>query len=375
MYIHYLSLSELPSQTANAVHVMKMSAAFVGLGHIVTLHAKSGGTEEDLHTLYNTPKNFSIALHKRPPVPKVGAAMYACSVAMSCRLARPVPDLAYGRDPFALLAATWMGMPTVLELHSLPEKPMWIRAIRALLRSRHLLGLVTISRSLRDDLALLFALDSDMIFVASDAADDPYGGCLPSPLPTGKETMRIGYVGSLYKGRGIERIIALAERCPDIEFVIVGGAPHEVEVWHRVSNAGNIRYTGHVPHAELGRYYAGFDAMLAPYERNVAVAGNKGDTGKYMSPLKIFEYMSYGKPIVATKLAVLDEIEQLETFCFSPELENTDQWVQCLHRLADDPALRARMGEQAYSVFLHHFTWKTRARNIMEWLRQRIPGA
>ena len=348
-----------------------MSAAFAACGHTVTLHAKHGRVADDIHALYGTSGTFSLALHKNLPIPKLGVMTYALAAAFACRFGKTLPQLAYGRDPFSILAAAMLGVPVALELHSIPEKPMWIQAIHALLRSSRMNGLVTITRSLRDDVALMFFQDSDSILVAPDAADDPYAGSLPPPSPAAGSPMRVGYVGSLYRGRGIELILALAERCPGMEFVIVGGQDHELEALRRKSNTANVRHVSYVPHAQLGSYYKDFDVMLAPYERAVAVAGNRGDTSKHMSPMKIFEYMSYGKPIVATKHDVLQEIQELETFCFSSELEDIEQWVACLNTLAHDPALRARMGRQAYSVFLRHYTWKTRADNILEWLKHR----
>jgi glycosyltransferase involved in cell wall biosynthesis len=371
MYIHYIALSEIPSQTANAVHVMKMSAAFSSLGHSVTLHAKQGFPIDDIHAFYGTQSTFTLALHKNVRIPKFGTIAYMLATARACRFSKVTPELVYGRDPFSILAAAKLGLPVALELHSLPENTMWKHAIRHLFRSSCMRGIVTITRALRDDIAAMFFLDAESILVAPDAADDPYAGVLPPAPSHPAKPLQIGYVGSLYKGRGVEHILALAERCPDMEFVIVGGSALEIAALRRGFVPNNVRYTGYVPHGQLNCYYKEFDIMLAPYGRSVAVAGNRGDSSRYMSPLKIFEYMSYGKPVIASKLAVLDEILDLKAFCFSPELDDVEQWVACLNTLAHDVSLRASMGARGYSVFLRHFTWQARAATILEWLVQR----
>ena len=69
----------------------------------------------------------------------------------------------------------------------------------------------------------------------------------------------------------------------------------------------NMAFYGHVEPTRLGYIYAEFDAVLAPYERRVYTAGS-AETSSVMSPLKIFEYMACGLPIVASDLPTISEV-------------------------------------------------------------------
>ena len=110
-----------------------------------------------------------------------------------------------------------------------------------------------------------------------------------------------------------------------------------------------------------------FDAVLAPYQRKVAVVGG-GDTSAFMSPLKLFEYMSWGKPILCSDLPVLREV--IEDGCNGLVLPPDDPtaWVAALHRLIDDSTERERLGNGARSDFLARHTWRRRAERVLDGL-------
>lgn len=345
----------------------------------MTLHARRGGEKVDAYARYGTPNSFQIALHNTVSVPKIGALLYALSSAVSSRFSArssrdrfsASPVIAYGRDPFSILAASILGMPVALELHSLPEKPMWIWAIQKLLKSPRFVGLVAITHSLQVDLADMFGINRDEILVSPDAADDPYLNSSP-PADTGNSTPCIGYVGSLYAGRGVERILHFAKECPHLHFIIIGGSNDEIEELRRNSSLINVTFTGYIPHSELRAHYETLDIMIAPYKEKVSPYGNKGDISPYMSPLKIFEYISYGKPIVSTDLKVLSEIPDLDEFCLRPALGDDNMWITYLNMLAENRALRTQMGRKAYLLFKERFTWEKRATRIVQWLETQV---
>ncbi|MCK4388925.1 MAG: hypothetical protein KAV83_01645 [Desulfobacterales bacterium] len=96
-------------------------------------------------------------------------------------------------------------------------------------------------------------------------------------------------MGSLYLGRGIELILDVAKRVPEVDFHIIGGSDLDVKKYTSTTNNSNIHFHGYLPPGSMAGYFAAFDMLLAPYQSQVAVSGDKGDTAKWMSPLKIFE--------------------------------------------------------------------------------------
>jgi glycosyltransferase involved in cell wall biosynthesis len=81
-----------------------------------------------------------------------------------------------------------------------------------------------------------------------------------------------------------------------------------------------------------------------------------------MSPLKLFEYMAAGRPIIVSDLPVLREVVHDGVDALMCEPENTTAWEEALGRLARDADLRARLGREARAEFLRRHTWTARAR-------------
>jgi glycosyltransferase involved in cell wall biosynthesis len=238
---------------------------------------------------------------------------------------------------------------------------------RRLTRTPRLRRLIVISEALRRYYLEKYPPLSERIVVAHDGAD-PCDTAMPGPVTDADADapLRVGYLGQLYKGKGIELIIALAGQCPWAEFHIVGGYPEDIEYWQSLmTHTGNIRFHGHLPHGRTTQVLAGFDVALAPYQRRVEVHGGGGDIARWMSPLKIFEYMAAARPIICSDLPVLQEILQDgKTACLC-DPDDITQWRQTLLSMKNDPLRRQQLGEAARQAFLENYTWQARVRNIL----------
>src|SRR5690606_120420 len=142
----------------------------------------------------------------------------------------------------------------------------------------------------------------------------------------------------------ISRIVGL---CPDARFTIVGGNCSEIESW-KAETAGqaNIHFAGHVPHGEVARYIAAFDVVLLPNQNTVSSSRGTGSIGAWTSPLKMFEYMAAGKPIVASDLPVLREVLHDGESALLCSPDDPKRWAATIATLHRDPELRQRLGAQ-----------------------------
>ena len=130
---------------------------------------------------------------------------------------------------------------------------------------------------------------------------------------------------------------------------------------------GNIRLHGFVPPSDTAKLSLAFDVLLAPYQPQVITAGG-GETAKWMSPLKLFDYMATGKPILCSDLPVLREIIQNNRNGLMLPDNDSGAWAKALERLSIDPAERNRLGSTAREDFLARFTWDARARRVLNGL-------
>ena len=380
MKIVYASSSELPSRSANSIHVMRMCDAMSDNGHSVTLLAKRGAgdrkSNEALHRHYGTRNAFEIDFYR--PIGSVQSRAHnALQVLMNflsiaILLSRAKPDIVYGRDVFGCHVALTLGYRVVFETHRAfaveSRLSHWI--VKRVCDSPLVQRVVTIS----DKLASLVtdgnpAVPGNKVLVAHDGSDDFPTDRLPEKDLRDGAKLLVGYIGSFYKGRGIEFILEMARQCDDFRFVLVGAGDSDIERL-RPETPENVEIVGFVPPSEANTYLNACDVLLAPYQKRVAVAGGRGDTSAYMSPLKIFEYMASGNAIVASDLPVLHEVLEDRKTCLLVSPDNLSAWCEALNTLSDDLPLRRNLGATARDQFLRRHTWTQRAKLVID----KLPG-
>ena len=85
-----------------------------------------------------------------------------------------------------------------------------------------------------------------------------------------------------------------------IDFHIIGGNDEDLAYWKkRYKNLNNIVFYGFKQQKELKKFRQSSDILIAPYMNKVSISGGKGDTSKWMSPLKVFEYMAAKNPLLS----------------------------------------------------------------------------
>jgi glycosyltransferase involved in cell wall biosynthesis len=369
MNILYVSLSYVPSRRASSVHVMRMCAAFARAGHRVRLVAKRSH-EPTAHNLddfafYGVEPSFSLDKVVYP-ARRGGAIVFAGGLLDILLRHRREVDLVYARDVLGAAIAVELRLPTVLELHEVPQHPLIRVLVRRLVGHRSLRGLVAISRALLEDLrAEGMVARHGRTVVAHDAAD-------PVPIVERDRSFpgpRIGYIGNLYPGRGVELIFELAARSPNLEFEVIGGSIDDLKRWRSRPQPPNLHLLGFAPPSSLAAAYQRFDVVLMPYARQGVRAAQVGsDTSRWASPMKMFEYMASGIPIVASDLPVLQEVLRHEHNSLIAAAGDVTAWQRAIQRLLDDRPFAQRLAQQARADLEASYTWDARARSIVQSL-------
>ena len=358
MKIDYASNSVIPSTAANSIHVMKMCSALAKCGHDVVLHAAEGSLDEDdSFNFYGVNSNFKIVYHTVLPIKYVGALFYALQVLVWVLVNKR--SVVYGRDLYSCFLASFF-LPTGFEAHG-PTCGWLNKYLFELMLKRELFkALVVISKALSSIFSGRFNLQKVNVVVLHDAADNVNDKCKQFPTSA---RIQVGYVGHLYKGRGIELVIELANRLREFDFHIVGGNDSDIEYWRSVAGASNVTFHGFVDPSVVHRYRNSFDILLAPYQRVVAVSGG-GNTVDYMSPLKIFEYLASGKALVCSDLPVLREVLD-ETTAILVDPGDVEAREKAILRFKS-VKVRNAFGLRAQRLFLEKYTWSSRAEVIVK---------
>ncbi len=373
MKILYISKSVIPSRSANSIHVMKMCQAFANNGHEVVLLAPNTKYQyeknvNDIYSYYAVKKNFHIIKLFHPNF-KGGAFLYTISIFFYLLLNRRF-DLIYGRFLHGIYAATFLNKKVIYETH-LPvsdKKDHRLIIFKRLIKSKYLIKMVVISEALKKIYLEKGFLNESKIQVAHDGADSVENLNNRIELLGEKKNLKVGYVGHLYKGRGIQTIIDCAKNLNDMTFHLVGGLTKDIEYWKsyiKKLNIENVFFYGFVSPIETIKYRNSFDIFLAPYEKKVSIFGsNESDTSKFMSPLKIFEYMSHKKPIIASDLPVIREVLN-ESNSLLVECDNIDLWINSLKKLRVSKN-RELIANKALIDF-SNYSWNNRAILVIKY--------
>jgi glycosyltransferase involved in cell wall biosynthesis len=371
MKIIYLSGATLPSSRANSVHVMRMCSAMTRAGHSVTLVARHGGVDahESIFNYYGIDKSsrFNLRLQPLRDWPLLRGLSLSWPL-LSYLRKRQCPDLFYSRYPTVAALASFLGIKLVFEVHAVPTRALDRIIEGVVLSSTNLCRLVTISQVLKDDYSSIRPDLRAKIVVAHDAAD-PHPVVDPIPdWPGRKSVPQVGYVGSVYPGKGVEIVVQLAQRFPNVDFHIVGGTVEDLARWQPLTSLANLTLHGHVPHYRLPAYYRQLHIALAPLQRKVSVDFGSSDIGRWTSPLKIFEYMAAGLPIIASDIPTLREVLVDGRTAVLVPPEDVGAWEAALRKLISQSGNAQRMGALAHEDFCRLHTWDARVRTVLEGL-------
>ena len=186
-----------------------------------------------------------------------------------------------------------------------------------------------------------------------------------------EEHVVVGFAGTFGNWHGIPELTeAFKQIAPEqnVSLLLMGDGLMRKKMQQALSPYENAHFTGLVPFAEMPDYLSACDIL---------VISNSWDPkfGKpfFGSPTKLFEYMSMGKAIVASRLEQIGEIltDEESALMFSPG--NVEEMASAIHRLIQDSALRQALGAAARAAVIEHHTWKMNAEKIAQIVREELP--
>ncbi|HEY4077853.1 MAG TPA: glycosyltransferase family 4 protein [Rhizomicrobium sp.] len=175
----------------------------------------------------------------------------------------------------------------------------------------------------------------------------------------------LGFVGFVRAWHGLDWAIeALSELPSHVHLLVVGDGPARTDLEDLAARAGvgaRVHFSGNVPHHEIPAYTQLFDVAL----QTASVA--------YASPLKLFEYMTLGRAILAPDQPNMREIltDDVNALLFAPGERRP--FMEALNRLCLDEHLRHRLGKEARNAVENiPLTWEHNAARIENLARHLI---
>jgi len=287
-----------------------------------------------------------------------------------------VPQAIIARNLYAsLLFGVLLRREVIYETHS-PEYGFRKRVQRWLLNSSKI-HTVVISNALKRVICEFHSIRGEKISVFHDAARA--GALQLNSLQRKEQRVKlfgekielkeyknfVGYFGHLYAGRGIEVIEGVAEKNPQQAFIVYGGNEEEIKQYRENVSVNNLFFMGHISPNLVRSAMGMMDVLLMPYQEFVSVGLKGVDTAKWMSPMKMFEYLSVGVPIVSSDLPVLREVLEDGSNAVLVKPDDVEAWSSALQKIMNDPTLAKNLGVNAYNQYKNSHTWKHRAEGML----------
>lgn len=180
---------------------------------------------------------------------------------------------------------------------------------------------------------------------------------LPTPDPMEKiKRPRIGYVGKINIRLDLELIYNTAQNRPDWNWIFIG--PIEHGAGKRLKKIKNVHLLGKMGHFETAKYLKHLDVLTIPFRIN--------EYTKNMNPLKLYQYLASGRPIVSTNLPEIIEFNNAYpglVYTGSDFIKSIEEGLK-----ENDAGLIKKRLDAAYDN-----TWEKRAQLILQIINENTP--
>jgi glycosyltransferase involved in cell wall biosynthesis len=375
-----------PLPRANGVQIVKTAAALARAGARTTLLVRQSDPRptEEILALYGVLPDPLLEVRRLPvnhrpgsyTLPRLTFLARTTAAAVAGRRA-----VIFTRDlqlaDILLSLSSFAHGPVVYEAHAVEsllygergalygtgEKPNPRKARRLGKRERRVwrgaAALVTTTAGIRDSFREAYG-ERPRVHVIPNGADVAADRVFQAPDPA---VARVVYAGQLYPWKGVDVLVEAMALVPQARLVILGGISGEGDlerIRHLVRSRGlgdRTEMPGTLPQARVAEELAHASVVCVPFLKGSM-------TERHTSPIKLFEALAAGRPIVATDLPSTREVlTDGENAVLVPPGEPA-LLAQAIRRLLDDRALAARLARAAWDA-APRYSWDARAKAIL----------
>ncbi|MHB1330552.1 MAG: glycosyltransferase family 4 protein [Minisyncoccota bacterium] len=368
MKILYVANVRIPTEKAHGIQIMKMCEAFAKNGNEIELIVpwRINTISEDPFGYYSIDNKFEIRRIFSLDLVKfgrIGFVIQSLTFALSsffCTLFSSA-DIVFGRDELPLFLSSF-NKKVVWETHtgsySLVTKLLLKRCT----------AIISITQGLKD-FYVKNGVNADNIFVSPDAVDLEQFDIDASQtdarkklnLPLDKKIVL--YTGHLYDWKGANTLARSAKFISsDILVVFVGGTEKNVKDFRDTFGAqSNILILGKKPYEDMPMYMKAADVLTLPNSpvNNVS--------SLYTSPMKLFEYMASGRPIIASDLPSIREVLN-EGNALLVKPDEPKLIAEGITKILSNSTFAEHISKRSYSDS-KMYTWEKRAESITSFIK------
>lgn len=368
----YIANVRLPTPRAHGLQIMKMCEALSGAGLDVTLAIPEiqGISGADSYSYYGVRKNFVI---RRFPALNwlflgfwgywLRVLTFALSLMILGRNEWKNHDIIFSRDIFLAWLISYFRRGVFFEMHDWPPRGYWFWGPAL----RRLDGIISTNNWKTEKLHLMFGIPWEKIMTCPNGFDPQLFDIketkieLRSRLKIPADKKNALYSGQLYGWKGVEIMAEAARLLPEIIFIFVGGSGRDLDTFkNKFGGLKNIIMAGQRPYSEIPLWLKAADVLVLPNS-------SQSEESRYAtSPLKLFEYMASGVPIVASDLPSIREIvSEKEVYFFEPD--NSEKLVAAVKIILQNYAAASARAVNAFEKSCL-YSWGVRAQSILHFI-------
>lgn len=379
MDILYITHARIPTEKAHGINIMFTCESFykISPGLKLIVPNISNDIKDDPYEYYNIEKSFPIiklatisSLKLEPIIGKraflLQFSSFYISVLFYLLFKSRKNKVIYTRDYLVALLSL-LGYNMVYECHSISYKEgLFFKLCKKFTK------IVVISQGLKQNF-IEHGFSEEKIFLAPDAVKlDIFDIKISKEEARQKLDLPLGQNIICYTGKfktmgmdkGIEDILrSIRDGGLDVLFVAAGGNLKDILYYQNIAKDYNIsdkvKFIGHVKQTDLANYQKAADVLLMPFP-------DKKHYAKFMSPIKMFEYMASQRPIVASDLPTIREVLNQENSFICKPGDPLDLAAK-INKALEDKDLAKKISQQAYRD-VQNYSWENRGSSIVKFI-------
>ncbi|MBD2243760.1 glycosyltransferase [Nostoc sp. FACHB-888] len=388
-YIFYTRELSLQPDTAHEIHDVLCANAAANLGYSSVLmypdKKKSSANllsliylekpkkpDREFIEFYDVQEKLKIAALPMPwPIDQIGGKFTNYSTVVTKYFLpvhiRPNSKVVHTRDWNFVKAAVKNKIPTIYERHYFQDQ----KYEPEIVHSSYFKIAITQSEPIRQSL-IEYGMPPEKVIWLHNGFNQSFSIRRPKEAEIWRKELLINrrqhlvvYSGALYPFKGVDLLIDSAKELPEIQFVITGGTEAQVQAYQQLArdkNIENVEFLGWIlPRERLVSLFQAADILVHPH-----CAGKSAD---FTNPVKFFQYMAAGTPIVATEIPPLMEFKASPLIASWCTPDDPHKLAQCiLHTLETYP--RKIDGYAASIDFAQQFSWENRITKILSYIEE-----
>ena len=351
--IYYVAELNLPSKSAYSIHVMKMCEAFSKLGFKINLFVISNKNTNLIYKSYNLKEKFYINSIFNTFI-KLNF-IYRIIFSLKILLKNFEKNSIFiSRSIIFALIASAIKKKVILELHH--EITGFSKLFYNFLNSLNLinnLNYILLSKKLNK----IYKISKKKKIILDDAVN-----ILDFKLKkTSKYKKTCVYIGSFFEGKGVEQIFRLAALNKDIKFHLYG----DKNFLNVNKKLKNIKIFNFINYNKIPKTLSKYEIALMPYQKKVRGRGSIW-LEKYMSPLKMFDYLAAKMIIIASDLKVYKHILVNNYNSLLLKINDDVLWSQKIRIMLKSNPKKNKLKSNAYKT-ANKYTWEKRCKKIIHF--------